>query len=221
MALRSAETCSRNEIPTNSRANIGLLLVTVRDQPHPLMQDEQTKLELADLFARMAKGDTEAFSKIYDLTADMVYGLALRIVRSRVMAEEVTQEVFLQVWRQADSYDAERGSVKAWVATLAHRRAVDAVRRSQGARDREGKAPVEHIQPDVAEKTVDDDERARVRDALSTLTDLQFEAIWMAFYRGLTYREVAEHLDTPLGTVKSRMRDALLRLREIMEDDDV
>lgn len=184
------------------------------------MQDDLAKLELAELFARVAEGDSDAFSRVYDLTSDMVYGVVLRTVRSPAMAEEVTQEVFLQAWEQSASFDPERGSVKSWVATLAHRRAVDAVRRSQSSRDREEKVPVGNPHPDVAESAVEADERSRVRQALRALTDLQFEVIEMAYFGGLTYRQVAERLDTPLGTVKSRMRDGLLKLRETLGDDD-
>ena len=169
---------------------------------------------------RVARGDAEAFSELYDQTSSMVYGLALRVVRSEAMAEEVTQEVFLQVWRQASGFDAQRGSVKSWIATLAHRRAVDVVRRSQSARDRELKVPADGPSADVAEMAILGDERDRVRAALGSLTDLQFQAIEMAYFGGLTYREVAEQLDTPLATVKTRIRDGLTRLRSAFGEDD-
>ncbi len=169
---------------------------------------------------RVARGDAEAFSELYDQTSSMVYGLALRVVRSEAMAEEVTQEVFLQVWRQASGFDAQRGSVKSWMATLAHRRAVDVVRRSQSARDRELKVPADGPSADVAEMAILDDERDRVRAALGSLTDLQFQVIEMAYFGGLTYREVAERLDTPLATVKTRIRDGLTRLRSALGEND-
>ncbi|MET0565298.1 MAG: ECF RNA polymerase sigma factor SigK [Acidimicrobiia bacterium] len=169
---------------------------------------------------RIARGDSEAFSELYDQMSSMVYGLALRVVRSEAMAEEVTQEVFLQVWRQASGFDAQRGSVKSWIATLAHRRAVDVVRRSQSARDRELKVPADGPSADVAEMAILGDERDRVRAALGSLTDLQFQVIEMAYFGGLTYREVAERLDTPLATVKTRIRDGLTRLRSALGEDD-
>ncbi len=169
---------------------------------------------------RVAHGDTEAFSDLYDQTSSMIYGLALRVVRSEALAEEVTQEVYLQVWRQASGFDAQRGSVKSWMATMAHRRAVDVVRRSQSARDREFKVPADGPVADVAEMAILGDERDRVRAALSSLTDLQFQVIEMAYFGGLTYREVAERLDTPLATVKTRIRDGLTRLRSALGEDN-
>jgi RNA polymerase sigma-70 factor, ECF subfamily len=175
---------------------------------------------LDSLMTRVAQGDAEAFSDLYDQTSSMVYGLALRVVRSGALAEEVTQEVYLQVWRQASGFDAQRGSVKSWMATLAHRRAVDVVRRSQSARDRELKVPADRPEADVAEMAILGDERDRVRAALSSLTDLQFQVIEMAYFGGLTYREVAERLDTPLATVKTRIRDGLTRLRSALGEDD-
>lgn len=185
------------------------------------MQDDLPGHELLELLYRIARGDSDAFSRLYDLTSHMVYGLVLRVIRSPAMAEEVTQEIYLQIWEQAGSFDPARGSPRAWVATLAHRRAVDAVRRSQSSRDREEKVPAEMPGEDVAESVITTDERIRVREALSGLTDLQFEAIELAYYEGMTYREVADHLGAPLGTVKSRMRDGLLHLREILGNGDV
>jgi RNA polymerase sigma-70 factor, ECF subfamily len=179
-----------------------------------------TSPPLDSLMTRVAGGDGQAFSELYDQTSSMVYGLALRVVRSEALAEEVTQEVYLQVWRQASGFDPQRGSVKSWMATMAHRRAVDVVRRSQSARDRELKVPADRPEADVAEMAILGDERDRVRAALSSLTDLQFQVIEMAYFGGLTYREVAERLDTPLATVKTRIRDGLTRLRSALGEDD-
>jgi RNA polymerase sigma-70 factor (ECF subfamily) len=172
------------------------------------------------LMARVADGDTDAFSRLYDQTSAMVYGLARRVVRSEAMAEEVTQEVFLQVWRKSAEFDPARGAVKTWIATLAHRRAVDAVRRSQSSRDREAKVPEDPPAPDVAEAAIVTDEQERVRAALGALTDLQLQVIEMSYFGGLTYREVAERLDTPLATVKTRIRDGLMRMRAALGDDN-
>lgn len=183
------------------------------------MQQDQPNLELSNLLISVANGESGAFSRLYDLTSEMVYGLALRVLKAPAIAEEVTQEVYLQVWSGARNFDPERGTAKAWIATLAHRRAVDAVRRSQSARDREQRVVPDPPHGDVAESAVETDERDRVRQALSGLTDLQWEAIELAYFDGMTYREVAEHLDTPLGTVKSRMRDGLQRLRQTMGED--
>lgn len=178
-----------------------------------------TTTSLDALMARVADGDAEAFSRLYDQTSGMVYGLALRVVRSEAMAEEVTQEVFLQVWRKASDFDPGRGAVKPWIATLAHRRAVDAVRRSQSARDRDASAPTDPPAPDVADAAIATDERERVLAALGVLTDLQLQVIEMAYFGGLTYREVAERLNTPLATVKTRIRDGLTRMRSALGDD--
>jgi RNA polymerase sigma-70 factor (ECF subfamily) len=172
------------------------------------------------LMTRVAGGDADAFSMLYDQTSSMVYGLALRVVRSEAIAEEVTQEVFLQVWRQSSGFDRARGSVKTWIATLAHRRAVDAVRRSQSSRDRESKVPTDPPAPDVAEAAIASNERERVTAALGALTELQLQVIEMAYFGGLTYREVAERLDTPLATVKTRIRDGLTRMRAALGDDN-
>lgn len=190
--------------------------VTVEAHPSGRMYKDLSNLELSDLLALVATGESEAFSRLYDRTSDMVYGLALRVVKAPALAEEVTQEVYLQIWERADTFDPGKGSGKTWIATLAHRRAVDAVRRSQSARDREDRVVPEAPRDDVSESAIEADERARVRRALSSLTELQWEAIDLAYFGGLTYREVSERLGAPLGTVKSRMRDGLLRLRETM-----
>lgn len=173
---------------------------------------------LADILAAVAGGDHDSFSRLYDELSPMVFGLALKVTKSRALAEEVTQEVFVQVWRQADRFDPVKGNARSWLATIAHRRSVDVVRRSQSAHDREESSLPVAPGGDVAETIVDRDEKTRVRSALSSLTDLQREAIELAYYGGLTYREVAQRLDAPLGTVKTRMRDGLMKMRAVMEN---
>ena len=180
------------------------------------MQPNHLNPELDDLLAQVANGDTGAFSRLYDLTSDMVFGLALRVIKAPALAEEVAQEVYLQLWERAGDFDPNKGKARSWIATVAHRRAVDAVRRSQSARDREDRLAPDAPRDDVADSAIEADEHERIRQGLSALTDLQWEAIRLAYFQGMTYREVAERLDTPLGTVKSRMRDGLLRLRETM-----
>lgn len=172
--------------------------------------------ELADLFTQVRDGDQAAFAVFYDRTAARVFGLVRRVVRDPSIAEDVTQEVFVEAWRTAARYDAERGSVVAWLLTLAHRRAVDRVRSEQAARDRQdrvGRRDVERPVDDVADEVERSLDRQRVRGALDGLTALQREAVEMAYYRGNTQREVARLLDVPLGTVKTRLRDGLGRLR--------
>lgn len=172
----------------------------------------------ADALLRQAGlGDREAFTALYDLVAGQVYGLVRRVLRDPAQSEEVAQEVLLEVWRLAPRFDPERGGARAWIMTMAHRRAVDRVRSEQSGRDRDERAARNSIEREhdvVAEEVESRMEHQRVRVALSQLTDLQREAVELAYYGGHTYREVAELLDTPLGTVKTRLRDGLIRLRD-------
>lgn len=170
-----------------------------------------------DLFGRVARGDRDAFAELYDRYSDRVFGLARKVLRDPSHAEEVAQEVFVEAWRQARRFDAQRGSVATWLMTLAHRRAVDRVRSEQASRDRDERVAVRDQAPDydhVAEKVETRFEHDQVRRALTELTDLQREAIELAFYGGNTHREVAELLEAPLGTVKTRLRDGLIKMRD-------
>ena len=171
----------------------------------------------AELMGRVALGDQAAFAAVYDLYADRVYGLVRRVVRDPAQAEEVAQEVFTDAWRTARSFDAERGSLASWLLTMAHRRAVDRVRSEQASRDRAERVAVrdQHLPYDsVAEQVEVQLEHEQVRRALAGLTDLQRQAIELAYYGGNTYREVAELLDTPLPTIKTRLRDGMIRMRD-------
>lgn len=173
----------------------------------------------ADLMRAVARGDEPAFGVLYDRLARMVYGVVRRVVRDPSQSDEVTQEVFVEVWRTATRFSPERGSVRTWVLTMAHRRAIDRVRSEQATRDRtERVGHRDRVRPfdDVAEQVETRFEHQQVRAALDDLTDLQRQAVELAFYGGYTYREVAELLDAPLGTVKTRMRDGLIRLRDSM-----
>jgi RNA polymerase sigma-70 factor (ECF subfamily) len=172
--------------------------------------------QLAWLMERAGRGDEQAFSQIYDQLAGLVYGIVRRVVRDPAQSQEVAQEVFLEIWRLAPRHDRARGSVRSWVATIAHRRAVDRVRAEQAARDREQRQHRLDPSPTdtVAEEIDDRFEHDRVRRALSKLTDAQREALELAYYGGYTYREVAMMLRTPHGTVKTRIRDGLIRLRD-------
>jgi RNA polymerase sigma-70 factor (ECF subfamily) len=172
-----------------------------------------------DLLRLVARGDERAFASLYDLVAPRVYGLALRVLRDPAHAEEVAQEVLVEVWRTAGRYDPERGSATAWIFTIAHRRAVDRVRSEQAGADRVrriGAASVETPYDDVVEQATARLDRQQVRRCLAGLTDLQREAITLAYYEGRTYREVAELLDTALPTIKTRIRDGLIRLRDCL-----
>ena len=164
---------------------------------------------------RTAQGDEEAFAGLYDALSPLVYSICKRVLVDAGLAEEVSQEVFVTLWQQAARFDAERGSVRSWVAVMAHRRAVDRVRASQSAREREERvgreAPTayEHVE----ESAVMAVEGESVLQALGRLSDAQRRAIELAYYGGLTYSEVAAATGSPLGTVKTRIRDGLSRLR--------
>ncbi|HEX2026577.1 MAG TPA: ECF RNA polymerase sigma factor SigK [Nitriliruptorales bacterium] len=173
----------------------------------------------ADLMRAVARGDQEAFAVLYDRYADRVFGLIRKVLRDPSQSEEVAQEVFVEIWRTARRYDPDKGAVATWFMTLAHRRAVDRVRSEQSSRKRESRAgagDVERPFDEVEEQIETRVEHQRVRRALEALTDLQRQAIELAYYGGNTYREVAELLDTPLGTIKTRMRDGLVRLRDAL-----
>lgn len=172
---------------------------------------------LADVMVRCAQGDEGAFVRIYDELGSLVYGIILKVVRDPAQSEEVAQEVFTEVWRQAPRYEVGRGTVKGWVATIAHRRAVDRVRSEQSARNREDREAVERqvdLTSGVEDLVGDELERQRVRVALQALTDVQRKAVELAYYGGYTYREVAVMLGEPEGTIKTRIRDGLIRLRD-------
>jgi RNA polymerase sigma-70 factor (ECF subfamily) len=172
------------------------------------------------LIQRVGRGDQAAFAELYDTVAPLVHGLVLRIVRDPSQTEEVVQEVFVELWRVAPRFDPTRGTVTSWVATIAHRRAVDRVRSEQAARNRieRERTRVERPHDEVADSVVAVDEtqfeRRRVRRALDRLTSMQREAVELAYFGGHTYREVAMLLGVPEGTVKTRIRDGMIRLRD-------
>jgi RNA polymerase sigma-70 factor, ECF subfamily len=176
--------------------------------------------QLEDLIAQVARGDRDAFEAVYRLLAAPVYGLIRRVLRDPAQSEEVAQEVMVEMWRTATRFDPKRGSVRTWALTLAHRRAVDRVRSAQAATDRElrlaRQAPVAGAEDDVAEVVEARLDQQRVRHCLGALTELQRESVRLAYYGGYTYREVAELLGAPLGTVKTRLRDGLIRLRDCL-----
>ena len=175
--------------------------------------------DLDALLRRVAQRDREAFAAFYDGTRSRVYGLVLRVLRDRGYSEETTQEIYLQVWRTAESYDPASGSALAWLLTLAHRRAVDRVRSEQAATQRDsryGAATIERAADHVTDSVISSEERRRVTACLDGLTDVQRECIELAYYQGMTYAQVSERLSANLATVKSRMRDALRGLRNCL-----
>ncbi len=173
----------------------------------------------ADLLARTAGGDTAAFSTLYDRISPWVYGLVRRVLRNPAQSEEVTQEVMIDIWRTASRFDGARGSAHSWILTIAHRRAVDRVRSEQAASDRTelvGARNAEVDYDEVSDTVTTRLEAEQVRRCLGTLTELQRESITLAYYNGYTYLEVAHQLDAKLPTVKARMRDGLIRLRDCL-----
>ena len=172
---------------------------------------------LDELLARVARGDQAAFEAVYDRLAGPVYGLIRKVVRDPAQSEEVSQEVLLEVWRTASRFDASRGSAATWVMTIAHRRAIDRVRSEAAAAEREHKTAQVLIAADeVAESVEASLDAERVRRCLDGLTELQRESITLAYYGGYTYPQVAGLLNTALGTIKTRIRDGLIRLRDCM-----
>lgn len=167
---------------------------------------------------RAASGDQAAFAEFYDEVSPVVFGTTLKVLRNQAMAEEVTQDVFLELWKLAPRYDRSKGSPKAWAATIAHRRAVDRVRSEESSRARdEADANQMVVEHDVVVDAVTANfERETVIEALARLSEAQREAVSLAFYGGHTYREVALLLNVPEGTVKTRIRDGLIRLRDLM-----
>ena len=174
--------------------------------------------DLAGLLAQVARGDHPAFESVYDQLAGPVYGLARKVLRDPAQSEEVAQEVMLEVWRTASRFDVAKGSAVAWVMTIAHRRAVDRVRAETAATRRARKvAPGPVSGDDVTELVETALDRQRVRRCLGALTALQAESVKLAYYGGYTYPQVADLLGVALGTVKTRIRDGLIRMRDCME----
>jgi RNA polymerase sigma-70 factor, ECF subfamily len=171
------------------------------------------------LLQRVARGDEAAFERLYDLVAALVHGVVLGVVRNPALAEEVTQEVLVEAWRTAPRFDPGRGSARSWLLTMARRRAVDRVRSVQASVDRDAAVGARDVERDVdvvSEAVEIRLEQQQVRRCLDGLTEVQREAVSLAFYAGHTHQEVAHLLEVPLGTVKTRLRDGLIRLRDCL-----
>jgi len=175
--------------------------------------------ELVELLRACSLGEEAAFAKLYDATASRLFGLVLRIVRDRAQAEEVTQDAYLDIWRNSSRFDSDRGSALSWLMTIGHRKAVDRVRSAEATRRRDT-AYGARDQASPFDQTVEEAHRnldaQRVRKALDTLTETQRGAVELAYFGGYTHREVAAMLELPLGTAKTRIRDGLIRLRDTL-----
>jgi len=170
-----------------------------------------------ELLGSVARGDQAAFGELYDQIAPRVLGLVKRVLIDHAQSEEVTQEIFLEIWQTATRFEAQRGGASTWIMTMAHRRAVDRIRSSQAGRDRDTRIGIrdlavayDHVSETVEVRI----EHERVKKAMSRLTELQREAVSLTYYGGYSHSEVADRLQIPLGTVKTRLRDGMIRLRD-------
>ncbi|MFK4851435.1 ECF RNA polymerase sigma factor SigK [Microbacterium sp. ZW T6_19] len=182
-------------------------------------EDGTARDAVADLLVGIASGDQSAFARLYDMMSSRVFGLILRVLVNRSQSEEVLQEVFLEIWQSADRFAPNRGQGRSWVMTIAHRRAVDRVRASQSSTDRDVRAGLKDIgvaHDSVAEQVELGIEGEKVVDALAGLPEAQREALVLAYYGGYSQNEIAVLVGAPLGTIKTRMRDGLIRLRSAM-----
>ena len=182
----------------------------------PVDADVDLDDPLGSLLRRAGRGDQAAFGELYDALSPLVYGVVLKVVRDPSHAEEVSQEVFVELWRLAARFDGTKGSARTWAATLAHRRAIDRVRSEQSTRNRQDRDANQAVRDHdtVAAEVEASMDQLRVRKAMSRLSDIQREAVELAYFGGHTYREVAVLLDVAEGTVKSRIRDGMIRLRD-------
>jgi RNA polymerase sigma-70 factor, ECF subfamily len=167
----------------------------------------------------VASGQEGAFTELYDATSSRAYGAALQMLRSPRLAADVTQEVYVEIWRQASRYDPSRGSVVAWIMSMVHSRSMDRIRAisKETARERyagiNGDREFERASDELIESRLDSE---RAREAMRSLTDIQRQAVTLAYFKGYSQTEVARLLGLPLGTVKSRIRDGLIGLRNAL-----
>lgn len=194
-------------------------MLTLAPVPHDA--DDATRdvaeTPLEDLLGQVADGDRTAFAELYDRVAPRVFGLVKRLLRDHAQSEEVTQEIFVELWQSASRYEPNKGAATSWILTMTHRRAVDRIRASQSSRDRDAKVGIRDWEPEVdsvAETVEITIENERVKEAMTRLTELQRQAVTLAYYGGYSHSEVAKLLSVPIGTVKTRLRDGMIRLRD-------
>jgi RNA polymerase sigma-70 factor, ECF subfamily len=190
----------------------------LRPDPGPA-EDAGRDRDLTGLLARVARGDHRAFELLYGELAGPIYGVVRQVLRDPAQSEEIAQEVLLEIWRTATRFDPAKGSPAAWALTIAHRRAVDRVRSETASSRREERAAADLAgeYDDVAEVVAATLDGQRVRRCLGSLTELQRESIKLAYYGGYSYPQVAQLLGVALGTVKTRIRDGLIRMRDCLE----
>lgn len=172
-----------------------------------------------DLLIQISRGDQRAFSEFYDRLAPRVLGLIRRLLLDQAQSEEVMQEVFLEVWQSANRFDPNKGGGFTWIMTMAHARAIDRVRSAQASRNRDTRIGIRDYNPgydDVADTVEVRVEHERVEHAMRALSEAQRQAVCLAYYGGLSHSEIAEKTDVPIGTVKTRVRDGMIRLRETL-----
>ncbi|WP_179206612.1 ECF RNA polymerase sigma factor SigK [Microbacterium esteraromaticum] len=182
-------------------------------------EDGTARDAVADLLLSVASGDQKAFASLYDMLSSRVFGLILRVLVNRSQSEEVLQEVFLEVWQSASRFAPNKGQGRTWIMTIAHRRAVDRVRSAQSSSDRDVRAGLRNIDvahDSVAEQVESGIEGEKVVGALAQLPEAQREALVLSYYGGYSQTEIAVLIGAPLGTIKTRMRDGLTRLRTVM-----
>jgi len=184
------------------------------------LQPEQAKITDVELLAAIARKDETAIAELYDRYRVILFGLLIRILTSREEAEDVLQEVFLQVWRRAGDFDEKRGRPFTWLVTLARSRGIDRLR-SLAAKERVALAGAREPSEEVSDAVADafaSEQRTLVTTALAQLPEEQKRPLTLAYFEGLTQSEIAAKLGAPLGTVKTRMRTGLMKLREVLSN---
>lgn len=178
----------------------------------------EPEFDLEELLGRVARGDQAAYEVVYDRLAGPAFGVIRAVLRDPAQSEEVAQEVLFEIWRTAQKFDPARGAGMTWAMTIAHRRAVDRLRSvmAEAHRDQESAARLNPTTDEVADQAVASIERERVRHCLDSLTDIQRESVLLAYYGGYTYPDVARLLDVAVATIKTRIRDGIIRMRDCM-----
>ena len=198
---------------------IFFLLAAIGKAEHAGSDDE------AELMKRIKARDEKALEELYDAYNRLLFGMIISIVKSRQEAEDVLQEVFIKIWEKAHSFDAERGNAYSWIVTLTRNKAIDRIRskgyKTQQKASQDVDAPEFSLEGDTfdpLETTIFSDRAEMVQSALDEIPESQCEVLKIAYYRGMTQSEIADHLDIPLGTVKSRMRQGMIKQKDILGD---